>query len=350
MNKQIIFRCVLLFAFFASTVIAQNNEAKENQLALLFDDYSTMSVRMACSFRDIKKNTNDSTYVDATLNYLINEKWDSLNIGLRRRGNFRLENCYFTPLKIKIKKKDARGTIFKGHKRLKLVLPCLQTQGNNDELVREYLAYRLFEIYSAYHFKTRMLDLDLAEIRGKKVKQHKIKAFLIEDDKVVAKRHDGRVMQNKVHPLAQDTLSSVRNAFFQYMIGNTDYSVKVGHNEKLLFINKEVLPVPYDFDMSGFVNASYARVSQVGNSKLPIENVTQRLYRGIERSPQIFEMVRQEFIAKKEDAINLIKEHKSFFVSQSEYNDALDYIQSFYKVLLNDRKFKNEIVDMARKI
>jgi hypothetical protein len=64
---------------------------------------------------------------------------------------------------------------------------------------------------------------------------------------------------------------------FQYMIGNTDWSVVFGHN--IVHIrNRDSLatPVPYDFDFSGLVNARYATT----DPSLPISRVEQRLFRG----------------------------------------------------------------------
>ena len=59
--------------------------------------------------------------------------------------------------------------LFKGNKELKLVLPCLKEKNTNDNVIKELLAYKLFEVVSPYHFKTRLLDFTLSEQKGKKV-------------------------------------------------------------------------------------------------------------------------------------------------------------------------------------
>jgi len=52
-------------------------------------------------------------------------------------------------------------------------------------------------------------------------------------------------------------------SLFQYMIGNTDYSIVALHNVIMLDDAKGVRrTVPYDFDYSGLVNAHYARRSE----------------------------------------------------------------------------------------
>ena len=76
---------------------------------------------------------------------------------------------------------------------------------------------------SPYHFKTRRVNIDFTEPKGKKkVKTFKLKGFLIEDDKRVSQRHESRVFERFVHPMAMDHLTSVHNAFFQYLLGNTE--------------------------------------------------------------------------------------------------------------------------------
>ena len=47
---------------------------------------------------------------------------------------------------------------------------------------------------------------------------------------------------------------------FQYMIANTDWSTTFLHNAKLIQLNdtKKYIPLAYDFDMAGFVDAPYA--------------------------------------------------------------------------------------------
>ena len=64
-----------------------------------------------------------------------------------------------------------------------------------------------------------------------------IQGNLIEDDKKFAQLHNGKVFERFIPPLAMDADASVRNAMFQYMIGNTDFSTAYQHNNKLLYID-----------------------------------------------------------------------------------------------------------------
>ena len=87
-------------------------------------------------------------------------------------------------------------------------------------------------------------------------------------------------------PLADlSPVDSARYALFQHMISNHDWSMRAGpagreccHNAELIgsLAPGSAIPVPYDFDFSGFVNAPYAVVPD----QLHISSVRQRVYRG----------------------------------------------------------------------
>jgi hypothetical protein len=206
----------------------------------------------------------------------------------------------------------------------------------------------LYRLISPYSFKTRLVDIELAEQRGKKEKIHFIKGFLQEDDKKIAKRFDGKIVDRSIHPLAQEELNSIRAEFFQYMIGNTDFSNFQQHNSKLIYINKEIIPVPYDFDMSGLVDTSYSLVSETISEKSSISRVTQRVYRGFKRDAALIEQVRQEYISKKDNMMEIIENHKSLFENDKEFNNAEDYIKEFFNILENDKEYNKRIINKLR--
>ena len=167
---------------------------------------------------------------------------------------------------------------------------------------------------------------------------------MIEDDKLVAKRFDGKVFERFIHPLAMDAQSSVENAFFQYLIGNTDFSVAYQHNGKLLYIDKKIIPLPYDFDMSGLVDASYATV----NTTLGIKSVTDRVYRGFKRDESVMKAVREHYISKKNDMMAAIDAMAPEFDSSKELDATKEFVSSFYEVLADDKKFTKQIVEKVR--
>ena len=337
MNKQV---NLLLLLFISLFSYAQ----EAGEYTLLFKNEEPIKIKLKYSNKILNKKTNDSTFIVPEMSYEEDGVWKDIAVRLRARGNFRRNTCYWPPVKMKIKKSVGKGTMFEGNKSLKLVLPCLIEPDKNDNILKEYMAYKLYEQISPYHFNARRVDIDFIEEKGKKTKQHQLKGFLIEDDDNVADRFEGRVVDRFIHPLAMDAETSVKNAFFNYLIGNTDISVAYQHNAKLLYIGKKLIPLSYDFDMTGFTNPSYATV----NATLGIKSVRDRVYRGFKRDGDIIESVRQLYISKKADLISIVESHASQFDSQREYKQTIEYLNSFYKVIESDSSFKKKILDQAR--
>ena len=337
MKNQGIFAFILLISFFVSA-------QKPIKSDLLYKDQTPLSIKLNYSNKEVNAKTDDSAYIKTNMEFLHEEKWSSIELRIRARGNFRRSECYFPPIKMKIKKDQYKETLFDGNKSMKLVLPCKLKPENNDNILQEFIAYKIYEQISPYHFKTRRVDIDFNEIRGKKTKNFKLKGFLIEDDKRVAKRHEGKVFERYIHPMTMQHLTSVQNAFFQYLLGNTDFSVAYQHNGKLLYVDKKIIPLPYDFDMTGWVNPSYATV----NSTLGISSVQDRVYRGFKRDQEYFDQVREQFIDKKSQLMQIVSSFENEFSNPKEYENMFEFMEDFFEVLESDSKFEKAIVSKAR--
>ena len=333
-------RLLQLIFLLSSMVFAQKAQKSDR----LFEDQSPLQIKLNYSNKEMNRKTDDSTFIKTAMGYFHEEKWSSIEVDLRARGNFRRNECYFPPIKMKIKKDQYKETLFDGNKTMKLVMPCKLESENNDNVLQEFIAYKIYERISPYHFKTRRVDIDFTEPNGKKEKTFQLKGFLIEDDKRVAERHEGKVFERYIHPMAMQHLTSVHNAFFQFLLGNTDFSVAYQHNGKLLYIDKNIIPLPYDFDMSGWVDPSYATV----NETLNINSVKDRVYRGFSRDRSYFDQVRKEFKDKKEDLMALVASYASEFESTNEFESMQKFMVSFYQVIENDTAFEKEIVASAR--
>jgi hypothetical protein len=303
-----------------------------------------MEIKLNYSNKNVKKKTNDSTFIETDLNFMNEGKWNTIPVRLRARGNFRRAKCYFPPIKMKIKKSQSKNTVFTGNKSLKLVLPCRTENAKNDNILKEYIAYKIYELISPYHFKTRRVNVDFTEPKGKKSKSFALKGFLIEDDSRLAKRFEGRVVEQFIHPMAMQGITSAQHAFFQYLIGNTDFSVSFQHNGKLLYTNKEFLPLPYDFDMTGWVDPSYG----FGNPTLGLSSLTERVYRGFKRDDEIFNQVRKQFLDSKESIITLVNSFKEEFDDKSEFNKMFKFMEGFFEIIGDDKKYNKQIVGKAR--
>ena len=337
----------LFYTFMCTAIVAQLPKAPD-ETATLFSDTTPLNLKLQYSIKDLRKKTNDSTYMLSSIQVKNTMGWDSLSMDIRARGNFRRDNCYYVPVKVKIDKKKSRGTVFEGNRKLKLVLPCLMEAYKNDYVLKEYLAYTLFELISPYHYKTRLVNIEFFEEKGQRIKKHRLRGFFIEDSDEVEHRLKGKEVNRKVHPMQQDALNALRNDLFQFMIGNTDYSTKQGHNEKLFYLDAKYICLPYDFDMSGLVNASYSGVSNVQNLSKSVSEVTQRVYKGYQRDITLTEQVRREFLNHEGEILKKLSELKMEFESEQQYQAAELFLAGFFKILKNDDRFEKEIVKRAR--
>ena len=103
-------------------------------------------------------------------------------------------------------------------------------------------------------------------------------AFFIEEPEAMAERLGALYLEMRQASARNfGPEQAVRVSVFQYMVGNTDWSMVRFHNVEVLQNSEGVyVPVPYDFDWTGLVSPRYARPDE----RLGISTVRQRLYRG----------------------------------------------------------------------
>ena len=311
---------------------------------LLFSNKKPLKIKLNYSNKNLNKNTNDSTFIKSKLIFFEKKKNKEIQVSLRARGNFRRKHCYFTPVKIKIKKSDALNTIFSDNRTLKLVLPCKNNRDKNDNILKEFIAYKIYEIISPYYFKTRRLEVDYTNQKNKKGINYNLAGFLIEDDDKVAKRFDGKIVKRKISPLAMDDFNSVNLSFFNFLIGNTDFSSAHQHNGKLLFYEKKIIPIPYDFDLTGWVKPKYG----LGITNRLGYSFEERNYIGFKRGKNIYSKVRNHYLRLKEKIFNTVELYESEFEYKKSYNLMMDYLIGFYEILEDDKLYDNLIISEAK--
>ena len=310
----------------------------------LFIDQKPLKIRLNYSNNNLNKNTNDSTLMKTKLFFTQKNKNKEIDVSVRARGNFRRKHCYFTPVKIKIKKRDASNTIFSDNRTLKLVLPCKNDRDKNDNILKEFIAYKIYEITSLFYFKTRRLEINYTDQKRKNQKNFNLIGFFIEDDDKVAKRFDSKIIKRKISPLAMDDFNSVNLSFFNFLIGNTDFSSAHQHNGKLLFYEKKIIPIPYDFDLTGWVKPKYGSgiTNRLGYS------FEERNYIGFKREKSIYSKVRNHYLTLKEKILKTVELYESEFEYKKSYYLMMNYLGEFYEILENDKLYNSLIVSKAK--
>jgi len=266
-------------------------------------------------------------------------------INLNARGQFRRGYCYIPPLRLNFH--NTTSPILYSLNSLKLVCACRTNAENEQYLLKEFLIYKMYNLITEKSFRVRLLRLTLEDNKGKK-KPFTQYAFLVESVNAMAKRNNCKEWKGgNVATEGTDRQQMTLVAVFEYMIGNTDWSVPGGHNIKLIYSkadsgSKKPYSVPYDFDYSGLVNTDYA----IPTPELGIESVRERLYRGFPRTMEELQNVLPVFNEQKEKIYSLIKNFEP--LSSKSKSDMIFYLDGFYKTINTPRMVQSEFIDKAR--
>ncbi|MEJ7588875.1 MAG: hypothetical protein WKI04_15070 [Ferruginibacter sp.] len=151
-------------------------------------------------------------------------------VEIRPRGQFRRGECDIPPIIINFKTANSKSLKKLG--RLKLVSPCGNAPYYEQLVLKEYLAYKIYNLLTAKSFRVRLVKMSYRDIK-EKIKPQKMYAFFIEDVDDMAKRSNCEEIktgsfQNVQTNRGHTTLVSL----FQYLIGNTDWSIPAYKNLK----------------------------------------------------------------------------------------------------------------------
>jgi hypothetical protein len=317
----------------------------------LFASQETLKVRIEAPFSTLMRERSDTEYVDGTLSYTdASGNEQLLDLKLRARGKYRMQRstCDLPPVRLNFRKKQVMGTEFAGQDKLKLVTHC-ENRGTRYEqgVLKEYLAYKFLNALTPLSFGARLLHVDYVDTeRGETDTRY---SFVIEDDDRLAERIGAEPV--KLPRLSYEGLNGQYAnlvAVFEFMIGNTDFSMVVGarndnccHNTVPFSIEGEGegnYVIPYDFDFAGLVNASYAKP----NPKLPITRVVQRLYRGLCVHNSHLDGTLQQFQDKREVFREMVSSLEG--LDDKTRERALQYIDGFYKIIDDDSSVQRHLV------
>ena len=334
--------CFFIHNFF---LFAQEKDSIPLHNPVLFSsDFFDKETPLELTFEfDIKKFTtekSDKDYLPTILSYYIDDTVEiRKSVKIRARGELRKRYCSFPPFLLNIKKTDLYDDHFSEAYKIKVVSHCKKSKAYSSYLIKEYLGYKIFNIITDYSFKVRFINVRYID-SGRKNKITTNWAFMIEPEVMLAERLEAYPLKmNKINYRQADTLTTTIMSIFQYMIGNTDYSIAGRHNVKLLTLKDHakpaLIPIPYDFDYSGMVYADYA----IANYKINIQDVNERYFYGMCRTDDVYNTVLDLYQEKKDEIF--------LFVNSFEYLDkktrkyVINYLEEFYKEIDNPNFIKN---------
>lgn len=245
----------------------------------LFESDEILTIQISGNMRALLKDRSDnSSYQSFQLSYTSSDSSRiSIPIEIKTRGHFRKMsgNCTYPPLMLNFSKENTpTHSLFYQQDKIKLVTPCR----GDKYVVREYLAYKLYNLISPKSFRAKLVKV-IYEDPEKGKKSEPLYGILLEEEGRMAKRNNSITVEGKMLKPEQTQADDFLNmAVFQYLIGNTDWSVQYYQNIKLITTDSLSSPstVPYDFDHAGIVEAPYANPAP----ELLLGSTRQRRYRG----------------------------------------------------------------------
>ncbi len=280
-------------------------------------------ITIEADFTTLVANKKTNQYFPGTLT---TEDGQTLKMELRPRGKYRRKISEIPPLKIKFSKKMLVAAGFDTLNEIKLVLPCTDNMESDELLVKEYLAYRMFEQLSPLSVKARLIKLTLRDSHVEKSKKTMF-AMLVEDEEESAVRLKGTVVDS--YGIPSDSLlmnQAALVAVYNYMIGNTDWEIAMIRNVRLLKAPEsgKVIVLPYDFDFSGLVSAPYASPS----SDSGLKTVKDRFLMASGLKQDALKRATQLIQNNKEKLMNICN---SRYLSRITINEVTSYLDTYFQ-------------------
>jgi len=298
--------------------------------APLFEESAALEIELVGPIKDLiadKKGDQDVAFTLRT-------EGSDHQVDVRLRGNSRRRVCEFPPLRLNFNTQAAAATLFENQNKLKLVTHCRESDAAEQDLLKEYMAYRIFNMLSAKSYRVRLVNITYVDTdptrAGTTLKRY---GFLIESSNELAERIDAtKAARTGVSRKSLDSQQASLVYVFQYLIGNTDWSMVTAdtdefccHNIDLFETDSGLSLIPYDFDLSGLVDSSYAKP----DPSLKVRNVKRRVYRGYCMPTDNLTSALQTLAEKQHDIAALPFDIPGLTATEKE--TASRYLREYYK-------------------
>lgn len=309
-----------------------------------FDSQSPLDVTITVNLKQLKGDRGDSVpWRNATLATSSSDgRALTIPMKMRTRGIWRRRKCDYPPIRLNFAKPAVKDTELEGLDKPKLVNFCRDVGVHEQYILQEFQLYRVYNLLTPNSHKARLLRLSYVDSATGKLEAKRF-AFIVEEPKAMGDRLGGRMLEEKgARAEDLDDYSTALFGLFEYMIGNTDFSISATHNAELLALPTGALvPVAYDFDFSGAVNTTYA----TPEPRLRLENVRTRRYRAYCVDPTHVDTAVAEFNRRREDIFALYDDKIGKLINPRLRDSTLEYFREFYGIINDGRSLKSQIME-----
>jgi hypothetical protein len=281
--------------------------AQETSRITLFEKLyhlDSLNITLTYPFDSLSKTNNNE--IDALIS--IESKSGSLvtnqPLTLNLRGKYRRMKCNFPPLLLNFKKSMLKSMDLKNVDEMKLVTHCINGEEGQLNLQEERMLYQVYETITPMSYRTIWVTVYYCDQSHPTVCDTS-SGFLLEPDADISNRLG--VSEKKLFNPNEDSLlyeSYGHAVAFNFLIGNRDWSVIGARNAKLFFdkaIGKYIV-IPYDFDFSNVVGASYRRETLPPTMIHPYD----RIYKGEYFNDKAGEILKS-FYSFRDPILNTVK-------------------------------------------
>ncbi|MEZ4776692.1 MAG: hypothetical protein R3D00_26185 [Bacteroidia bacterium] len=337
-------RFVLLWIFSACFLLSIHAQP---QALPLFSSEDLLQITLETDLKAfLSDRGGDPDYHDAKLS--VTDATGQIQQGeveIKARGKFRRDEmiCHFPPIRVKFSKKKKTPEVFQGQSKLKLVTHC----DDEQYVLREYYIYKVYNLLTEKSFRVRLAKIKYVDVNGEMPSEEAF-GFFIEDEEDMAARNGENAIEDDV-PIASEDVDEAQTTLvhvFNYMIANKDFRIpSPPQNMKIITHgNTKPVPVPYDFDWAGMVDAAYTKLAY---EKGPSYEKRQ-VFKPLCRTKEEYEVVFNQLRAIRSDVENLYK--SSPYLDPKIIKESLKYYKSFYKTIDNDKMVDEIFVQSCEKV
>ena len=309
------------------------------QTSILFDTDEILEFTLQGDLKTVFKDRgDDSQYYPATLQYLADGDTIKIPLKIKTRGHFRKmrSNCKYPPILLNFAKSTTpESSVFAGQDKVKLVTPC---QGD-QYVIHEYLVYKVYNLVTPKSFRARLVKVIYQDNETNKSSDPYYGMLLEEEEQMATRNLSNSLEKIGMRPEVTNQEDFLKMAVFQYMIGNTDWSVQYQQNIKLIYADSTSLPstVPYDFDHAGIVRAPYANPAP----ELELGSTLNRRYRGycIEDMDQFTEVF-ETFNQLQKDFYAIYEGNP--LLKSSYQKQTIKFLDQFFQTINDPQKAEKE--------
>ncbi len=351
---------IRLFSILCILVIAPGNVSAESPAPLLFDSHDVLELTMPVDFNTLCRPSEqpDCDYTSTVLEYTdANGKQQSLPIGILRRDGWRAmqANCQVPTIFVRFSNEHTIGTPFEGQSILALTSHCgkavptdtVRSRALPDQfesyVSNEYLGYRLYNLVTDVSLRVRFIKITYANLENPHLSFTR-NGFFAEHFEDLAARMGAQLLpENSFDPARLSLEAADQLALFNFMVGNTDWSIENQDNVFLLrFPDGKDVPVIYDLDMSGLVNAHYASPSP----DLPVKKVRHRYYLGYCHPDTDWDALFAKFNGMEKDIMTMVIETPGF--GRGDRRQSGVYLDTFFDNLDSEKARETRIIERCQ--